>query len=165
MKSCVLQCNSKRTKRRAGARTHVPGRCESIALRSPCFAQALGIRSWTPVERMRSTHGRGGKRVLRFTPRPMSSTSRSPGSGPLPRNVPAQPSPLHAKPSAGRPLGGVAAEPRTRRLPYPFSPCPTPRPRSPLMRVTGAQYSTSRSHHPALGRIQQNPRIHHMEFQ
>jgi hypothetical protein len=30
----------------------------SIALRSPCFAQAQGIRPWTPVERMRSTQGR-----------------------------------------------------------------------------------------------------------
>jgi hypothetical protein len=30
----------------------------SIALCSPCFAQTQGIRPWTPVERMRSTHGR-----------------------------------------------------------------------------------------------------------
>jgi hypothetical protein len=30
----------------------------SIALCCPCFAQALGDHSWSPVERMRSTHGR-----------------------------------------------------------------------------------------------------------
>ena len=40
------------------------GACEtesfarSIALCSPCSAQAQGDHSWSPVERMRSTHGR-----------------------------------------------------------------------------------------------------------
>ena len=38
------------------------GRCESIALRSPCFAQARGGRRWPPVERMRSNHSGCGQK-------------------------------------------------------------------------------------------------------
>ena len=39
-------------------RSHVPGRREAIALRCPCFAQALGGCTWPPVERMHSTPGK-----------------------------------------------------------------------------------------------------------
>jgi hypothetical protein len=37
------------------------GRRRPIALRCPCFAQALGDHPWSSVERMRSTHGPAGK--------------------------------------------------------------------------------------------------------
>ena len=51
---------------RAETRTHVPGRRKSIALRSPCFAQAQGVHPWPPVRRMRLTHGGCGRTFLRF---------------------------------------------------------------------------------------------------
>jgi hypothetical protein len=41
----------------AGSGRHFPERRESIALRSPCSAQALGDHPWSPVRRMRRTPG------------------------------------------------------------------------------------------------------------
>jgi hypothetical protein len=41
------------TNKKGVTRERYPGRCESIALRSPCFALALGNRPWSPVQRMR----------------------------------------------------------------------------------------------------------------
>jgi hypothetical protein len=51
----------------AGLDRYFPDRRESIALRSPCFAQALGDRPWSPVRRMRRTLGGCGKNVLFFS--------------------------------------------------------------------------------------------------
>ena len=64
----------------AGTRSHVSGRrCESIALRSPCCAQAQGIRPCTPVRRMRLTHGSCGKKLRRLcSPAPLQARVRHP---------------------------------------------------------------------------------------
>jgi hypothetical protein len=42
--------------REVGLRIPFPDRCRSIALRTPCSAQARGRHPWRPVRRMRLTH-------------------------------------------------------------------------------------------------------------
>jgi hypothetical protein len=49
-----------------GTETRGPGRRRSIALCSPCSAQARGVHPCTPVRRMRLTHGAFGENVPVF---------------------------------------------------------------------------------------------------
>ena len=58
-KRCLLR-------KRPGTRRHRPRRRKAIALRCPCFAQAQGDRTWSPVERIRSTPGGCEKNVPVF---------------------------------------------------------------------------------------------------
>jgi hypothetical protein len=55
-----------RESRQGSVGMHFPDRCESIALCSPCLAQAQGDHPWPPVDHMRSTLGRCGKNLPVF---------------------------------------------------------------------------------------------------